>query len=348
MKTRFGWRTAFAVAAILWAVARLSGQTMASGTVSFTFSPSASSNQMAVWLESPEGWYAGTEFLTDFIGRHGGGNRTADPALDTGSGNRPDALPVWAHRRNLPDTSYGVPNLYPPPETKPSYPSDMDAVSSATPGEGPLTVRFHAGNLRLGTWTLWAEVNRSFQLNEYHSYSFYRGQPSILWKVEIRLSGAPDSAGIADYTGYGSPDGSDGDIRPPDSTITTAAERLSVMMDGFRFKAVFVPDESGMDDGTDAGGGPAAFMLLPSFPNPFNSHTSVSYALPSAGPVLLSVHDALGRCVRILMDGRMTAGPHAAAWDGRDDCGAEVESGIYLVFLKTDQGCFSRKSLYLK
>jgi hypothetical protein len=324
-----------------------SGRT-ASGTVSIVFSPSSGSNQMAVWLESPQGLYAGTLFLTDFIGRRGGGNRTADSGLDTGDGNRPDALPVWAHRRNWTDTTYGVPNLYPPPESAAAYPGDIDAVSAATPDEGMRSAASHAGNLPSGTWTLWAEVSRSFQPNAYHNYSFYRGQPSVLWKVELRLSGAPDSAGIADYIGYGSPDGSDGDVRPPDSTITTAADRLSLMPDGFRFKAVFTPDWTGLESGSDAGVGPASFDLRPNFPNPFNSSTIVTFAVPSDGHATLAVYDMAGRKVRTLKEGYGRAGVWTSVWDGLDGLGSEAGSGIYLVRLETRDGAVARKILLIR
>jgi hypothetical protein len=335
------------LAAACFTASGLSGQT-ASGTVSVVFSPSSGSNQMAVWLESPQGLYAGTLFLTDFIGRRGGGNRTADPKMDTGSGNRPDALPVWAHRRNRIDTTWGAPNLYPPPESAAAYPGDIDAVSAATPGEGMQSADSHAGNLPSGTWAIWAEVSRSFQTNAYHNYSFYRGQPSVLWKAELRLSGAPDSAGIADYIGYGSPDGSDGDVRPPDSTITTAADRLSLMPDGFRFKAVFTPDWTGVDGEADPDGGPASFDLRPNFPNPFNSSTVVSFSVPSDGPAALAVYDAAGRNVRTLEEGYRKAGTWTAVWDGLDRLGSEAGSGIYLVRLETPDGAAVRKILLIR
>ncbi len=353
MKTQTGLHlrrlTAAVVPAVLLSVAvRVSGQNVASGTVSITFSPSSGSNQMAIWLQDAEGEYLRTLWLTDFIGRRGGGNRTADTTLDTGSGNRPDALPVWAHCRNTVDSAYGVPSFYPPPQSKPSYPADIDAVSEATPDAGTVTITARVGPLPANEYGIIAEVNRSFQLNAWHSYSFYRGQPSVLFGTPVRFADRADSAGIPEYGGYGSPDGSDGGVQPPDSTITTAADRLSLMPDGFRFKVVFIPDAAGVDGKADGSGGPADFALHPNHPNPFNSRTVVSWVLPSAGPATLDVTDILGRRVRRLLDGQQNAGSGSVSWDGRSDTGAELESGVYLFVLNTKSGGRTVKALYLK
>jgi len=75
--------------------------------------------------------------------------------------------------------------------------------------------------------------------------------------------------------------------------------------------------------------------LLPAAPNPFNPQTRIPYDLPRTSPVRLTVHDAAGRLVRILVDGVVvTAGRHAAAWDGRDGAGRSVGSGVYFCRLE--------------
>jgi carboxypeptidase D len=53
--------------------------------------------------------------------------------------------------------------------------------------------------------------------------------------------------------------------------------------------------------------------------------------LPQAGPVRVGLFDAQGRRVRLLLDGRLAAGPHALAWDGRDGAGRAAASGVYFV-----------------
>ena len=79
---------------------------------------------------------------------------------------------------------------------------------------------------------------------------------------------------------------------------------------------------------------PRALRLLGGYPNPFNPHTTIAYELPEAGPVELAVYAPSGQRVRRLVAAPLPAGRHAAAWDGRDDKGREVASGVYLCRLQ--------------
>jgi len=75
--------------------------------------------------------------------------------------------------------------------------------------------------------------------------------------------------------------------------------------------------------------------LLPATPNPFNPRTTIAFELPRTGRVELSVHDAAGRRVRALRRGVFVpAGRHSVTWDGRDDTGTAVASGVYHVRLE--------------
>ncbi len=215
-------------------------QNLSNGIIDFVFEPGTEHVQIVVWIEDENGNYIGTVFITDFIGRYGGGNRSSNPDIDEGD-NRLSAFPIWAHKRNVIDTTYGIDNLYPPAETGASYPADIDAVSGATPSTDVQTKTLQISDLEYGQYRCWIEVNRSFDKNDYHDYSFYRGQPSLVWNVTIDVGDTPDSSMVIDYAGYGSPDGSDGDINPPDSTITTA-EDLLAEMNGYKFKVGYIPD----------------------------------------------------------------------------------------------------------
>jgi hypothetical protein len=66
-------------------------------------------------------------------------------------------------------------------------------------------------------------------------------------------------------------------------------------------------------------------------PNPFNPQTSIAFTLPAAGPARVAVYDLQGRLVCTLHEGDLAAGPHALAWDGRNDGGRAAASGVYLV-----------------
>lgn len=70
-------------------------------------------------------------------------------------------------------------------------------------------------------------------------------------------------------------------------------------------------------------------------PNPFNPQTQVKFALARAGVVRLDVFDLRGARVRTLVDEPMEAGMHEIAWDGRNEAGTRVASGVYVVKLES-------------
>lgn len=71
-------------------------------------------------------------------------------------------------------------------------------------------------------------------------------------------------------------------------------------------------------------------------PNPFGGSAEMRFALPSAGDVQVDVIDVAGRRVRSLIDGPMEAGRQTLHWDGRDDAGTSVSSGVYFLRLRLD------------
>jgi hypothetical protein len=78
----------------------------------------------------------------------------------------------------------------------------------------------------------------------------------------------------------------------------------------------------------------AAPLTLAAAPNPFNPRSVLRYDLARAATVRLTVHDLAGRVVRTLVAGPRPAGPHRAAWDGRDRTGRPVAAGVYLARLE--------------
>jgi Cu/Zn superoxide dismutase len=90
------------------------------------------------------------------------------------------------------------------------------------------------------------------------------------------------------------------------------------------------------------------FQLAPSTPNPFATRTTVRFSIPEAMPVRLIVIDAQGRQVRKLLGGTLVAGEHPIGWDGRDDVGRPVASGVYHYVLETPTGRTARQVTLLK
>ncbi len=93
---------------------------------------------------------------------------------------------------------------------------------------------------------------------------------------------------------------------------------------------------------------PQSIVLEQNHPNPFNIETAIGYSLPRASVVRLTVYDLLGREVRSLVDATQSAGLHVIVWDGRDNGGSIVASGVYFYRLESDDHAESRKMLLLK
>jgi hypothetical protein len=83
-------------------------------------------------------------------------------------------------------------------------------------------------------------------------------------------------------------------------------------------------------------------------PNPFNPSTRISYSIDRDARVRLAVYDVGGRLVRTLADEPMPAGTHVADWDGRDDEGRAVASGVYFYRLQAGKRTLTRKALLIK
>ncbi len=90
-------------------------------------------------------------------------------------------------------------------------------------------------------------------------------------------------------------------------------------------------------------------LAMTSYPNPFNPITTIRFALPNADVVSLAVYDVAGRRVRSLLDSaRKPAGYFEAEWNGTDDSGRPVASGVYFFHLTTSAESLTRKAVLLK
>ncbi|MFH2057187.1 MAG: dockerin type I domain-containing protein, partial [bacterium] len=93
---------------------------------------------------------------------------------------------------------------------------------------------------------------------------------------------------------------------------------------------------------------PDKFSISQNYPNPFNPETSIRLQLPQAGMVEVEVFNAQGQRVRTLLAQVMSPGEHSIKWDGRDEAGAEVASGVYFYRVTTDQLVETKKMLLLR
>jgi len=88
--------------------------------------------------------------------------------------------------------------------------------------------------------------------------------------------------------------------------------------------------------------------LHPNHPNPFNPSTTIRFEIASRGRAILRVYDVRGALVRTLFDETREAGPGSMMWDGHDDRGVVVTSGVYFYRLDARGDSRTRKMVLLK
>ncbi len=96
-----------------------------------------------------------------------------------------------------------------------------------------------------------------------------------------------------------------------------------------------------------AGDGTLRLALNQNTPNPFTRSSVIRFALPSTAKVSLTIFDVAGRRVRTLVDGRLDAGVHQRAWDGRTEDGGPARAGMYFYRLTTERGTLGRRMVLL-
>lgn len=93
---------------------------------------------------------------------------------------------------------------------------------------------------------------------------------------------------------------------------------------------------------------PRPTTLYQNYPNPFNPATSIAFYLASDSRATLVVYDVRGARMRGLVDGDLAAGRHVAAWDGRNDAGGQVGSGVYYYRLRAGNDLITRKLVIVR
>jgi subtilisin family serine protease len=93
---------------------------------------------------------------------------------------------------------------------------------------------------------------------------------------------------------------------------------------------------------------PKEFSLYQNYPNPFNLGTNISFYLPERSIVSLSIYNILGEKVKTLVNGDMAAGSHALTWNGTNDAGSVVSTGIYLYKMTAGDKSVTKKMSLLK
>ena len=90
------------------------------------------------------------------------------------------------------------------------------------------------------------------------------------------------------------------------------------------------------------------YSLTQNYPNPFNPSTQISFTIPTAEYVQLTVFNSLGQKMTTLLQENIPAGSHQISWNGQDDSGNELPAGIYYYQLKAGEFQQTRKMLFVK
>jgi len=90
------------------------------------------------------------------------------------------------------------------------------------------------------------------------------------------------------------------------------------------------------------------FHLSQNYPNPFNPSTTIVYNLPKSEHVTLKIYNLLGHEVKTLIDGVENAGSHSVMWDGTDNFGSKVTSGIYIYSIRYNDKLMTKRMMLVK
>jgi hypothetical protein len=221
---------------------------------------------------------------------------------------------VWNDTRN--STDYRLSRLY--------YSSSSDGGLSWSPNDvlSP-TFNSHVG---------WPSQNK---LGDYYHMVSDRVGAHLAWSATFANEQNVYYSRIGEYDCNGN-----GIADPEDIYLETSRD----------FNEDGIPDEcqpgaTGVEDITTID----TYRLHPNRPNPFNPSTTIRYDVPAGGGrIRLCVFDATGRHVRTLADRVEFEGPKSALWDGRDDGGRQVASGLYIYQLETPTSTHARKMLLVK
>ncbi|MFQ5629467.1 MAG: fibronectin type III domain-containing protein, partial [bacterium] len=109
----------------------------------------------------------------------------------------------------------------------------------------------------------------------------------------------------------------------------------SLSIDNTAITQIIIEYQQDVSAVDDVSATPGDFTLHPNYPNPFNPSTTITYEIAQPATVLLTIFDPMGRKIRALFHGRQASGLHSIEWDGRDDSGSIVSSGVYFYRLQT-------------
>ncbi|MFC1607930.1 two-component regulator propeller domain-containing protein [Candidatus Latescibacterota bacterium] len=93
---------------------------------------------------------------------------------------------------------------------------------------------------------------------------------------------------------------------------------------------------------------PSQMAIFGNYPNPFNPETTVDFVIPESGNTTVDIYNVTGQKIRSLMSENLPAGKHTVVWDGQNDTGASMSSGVYFVRLESESGVLSHRIMLVR
>ncbi|MCB0291781.1 MAG: T9SS type A sorting domain-containing protein, partial [Calditrichaeota bacterium] len=169
-------------------------------------------------------------------------------------------------------------------------------------------------------------------------------------RYDLRLEVASESAHpVFRHNEIALPGNSAHLIRPDWSDLLNQPVKILIDLgnDGTVDDSIFVAHQTTGTGEPTAAVIPERYELLQNYPNPFNPSTLIRYQLPAAGEVELAVYNLIGQRIKTLVQQHQGAGGYAVQWDGTDDAGRPVASGIYFYRLSAGKHFVQTRKMLL-
>ena len=201
----------------------------------------------------------------------------------------------------------------------------------------PSNITGNRDNNRLGMCFFFHKtpIDKSWDLTGGDQYYYFNQRDSVSdWTEYSVISKSPeDAAGVSCRARF------------------TSNPVGKVWYDDFSIKQVdLVEVPTGVSDPANYGKFelPKEFVLSQNYPNPFNPTTTIGYSTPRDGEIQIEIYNLMGQKVRTLFNGILQAGSHKVEWDGCDDSGKTLSSGVYLITLRSGNFVTAKRMSLIK
>ncbi len=184
-------------------------------------------------------------------------------------------------------------------------------------------------------------INKCFHgyIDEVRVWNKYRSSEEITETYDNYMNG--NEAGLAAYWRVNEGNGN------LTADLTGNDNDLSMLMAEWR-EGLFLDDPVFVKGEKGEGLIPGKYFLSQNYPNPFNPETIIEYGVPAEEQVSLVIYDSLGRIIKELINNVEKPGKKSVYWNGLNNNGYKVASGVYYYTLKTENFCATKKLLILK